>query len=188
MNKRRAGEREKGWTNALLNGKILAIPGTAFVVQLFSRRETLSAGNPASGKLHRRHRNVGLSLTRGKGLKLNDEVNVRFLRDFEMQCARESRRARAFDALLVVSSRSRYFFPLPPSRRPFFHLILRSSPSPRVFSLDKLAAVGNKTRSLFISDLLSERNRKNEFVEMRQSAPCNFARSSSVAGDRFDCG
>lgn len=120
-----------------------------------------TAGNSASGKLHSCRRNVGLSLTPSKGLKLNDEVNVRFPWDFEMQCARA--RARTGEVLLVVSSRSRYFFS---SFLPFFSYLiswlafLSLLSIPGVFSLDKFAAVGNKTRLLFISVLPPERNGK----------------------------
>lgn len=79
-----------------------------------------SAGNSASGKLHSCRRNVGLSLTRSKGLKLNDEVNVRFSWDFEMQCAR----ARALGAPCSFLSISLFFFP------PFLFLPTLSRGSP----------------------------------------------------------
>lgn len=88
-------------------------------------------------------------------LKLNDEVNVRFLRDFEMH-------PRLPGASCSFFSRPRYFFFL--SFLGFFFLLLlsprlsRDFPFslvsfciPGVFSLNKLAALGNKTRLLFIS-------------------------------------
>lgn len=89
-------------------------------------------------------------------LKLNDEVNVRFLRDFEMHphppgasCSFFSR-PRYFFPFLLSSFFSSFFpFPFAVSRNFPFSLVPFSIPG--VFSLNKLAALGNKTRLLFIS-------------------------------------
>lgn len=91
-------------------------------------------------------------------LKLNDEVNVRFLRDFEMH-------PRPLGACSFFP-RSRYFFfslsspgffppsfplPFPSALSRDFPFFSHSLPHPGSISLNKLAALGNKTRLLFIS-------------------------------------
>lgn len=90
-------------------------------------------------------------------LKLNDEVNVRFLRDFEMH-PRPLLVVSSLDLVIFFLPSSLLFFSFFPPSFVLFRLISRllffpsfSSPIPGVFSLNKFAALGNKTRLLFIS-------------------------------------
>lgn len=73
----------------LRNSKTLA-QSPAFVVRPFLRRAQRSTREIPRLENYTPPKNVGLSLTHSGGLKLNDEVNVRFLWDFEMQRARRS--------------------------------------------------------------------------------------------------